>query len=99
MRDLSPPGLPAGNKGNEDFRVSAKTGTYIMSDTDIDCGLVKKEFDLALGTDVARARVEINGKTKDYTYAQIKDGVLDFQDSSSTAKDATGIDIIYNLYL
>lgn len=83
---------PASNDKN--FRMTATTGTYKTSQDNIDCGLVKKEFDLALGTDVARARVEINGKTKDYTYAQIKDGVLDFQDSSSTAQDVN-----YNLYL
>lgn len=77
------------------FQVNAQTiKVYKEKDTNIDCGLVKKEVDLALGTDVKSATVKINGKETNYTYAQIMDGVLNFQDKSSGKNDVT-----YNLNL
>lgn len=85
---------PATEDPEKQLRMTAKTGTYFNTSKDIDCGLVKKEVDLSLGTDVKEATVSINGKTTTYTYAQIMDGALDFQDKSSV-KD----NIIYNLNL
>lgn len=84
------------SSGAYDFQISATTGTYKNSTENINCGLVKKEFDLAIGTDVKEAKLKINEKETTYNYAQIMNGNLnaDFQNSSSNAKD-----IIYNLYL
>ena len=76
------------------FQMSAQTGAYKNITRNVHCGLVKKNFDLAIGTDVKNAKLEINGKTTTYNYAQIMDGVLNFQNSSSSKED-----IIYNLYL
>ena len=78
------------------FRMNAETGIYKITDTNIDCGLVKKEFDLAIGTDVKEATLKINESETKYTYAQIMDGVLNFQNSSSTAPN---VEDKYNLYL
>lgn len=86
---------PADQK--KQLRMTAKTGTYFNTSKDIiDCGLVKKEVDLSLGTDVKSAKVKINGKETEYSYGQIMDGALDFQDKSSE-KDKDNI--IYNLNL
>lgn len=64
---------------------------------DINCGLIKKFFDLALGTDVYSAQLKINDKSTTYNYNQIIDGAnLDeFLNNNVT----TNSDIIYNLYL
>lgn len=66
----------------------------------INCGLYKKEVDLALGTDVKSATLKINDKETTYSYAQIMNGDLEdvdldkiLQNNSSTS------DVDYNLYL
>ena len=91
---------PASN--DKDFRMKAQTGTYKDITTNIDCGLVKKELDLALGTDLVSARLEINDKSFEYSYNQVLDGALDdvgldeiLQGKSSENSEVT----TYNLYL
>ena len=64
---------------------------------DINCGLVKKFFDLNLGTDVASAKVQINGQTSTYNYDQILDGMLD--DYLEKVYRTTDSIVDYNLYL
>lgn len=84
----------------QQLRMTAQTGTYKTSEKNIDCGLVRKEIDLAIGTDVKSARLELNGKSTEYSYAQIMDGemndaLLDEKlQGVSSAKDVT-----YNLSL
>lgn len=80
--------------GNEDFKIIAQTGvTDYRNDTqNINCGLIDRYFDLAIGTDVKEATATINGKTVTYNYAQIMDGELDKISSSRN-------DVEYNLYL
>ncbi len=98
---------PESKDTNKQFRMSAKTGVYKTTSEGINCGLVKKEFDLALGTDVKNARLELNGKSIEYTYAQVMDGemedlkldeILQGKSSDKTKQDADE-KIIYNLYL
>lgn len=68
---------------------------------DVNCGLVKKYFDLALGTDVKSARVTINGKEATYDYAKIMNGGLENLDlneiTQNKSSDNDGIE--YTLYL
>lgn len=68
---------------------------------DVNCGLTKKYFDLALGTDVKSARVTINGKEATYDYAQIMDGKLEDLDldkiTQNNSSETDGIE--YTLYL
>lgn len=92
---------PESKDADKQFRMSATTGEKYTETTEgINCGLVKKEFDLALGTDVKNARLELNGKTYDYNYAEVMNGEMEdlkldeiLQGKSSDEK------IIYNLYL
>lgn len=63
---------------------------------DVNCGLVKKYFDLALGTDVKSARVTINGKEATYDYAKIMNGDLD-KITQNNSSETDGIE--YTLYL
>ena len=89
-----------GANGQKDFAIKAYTEEYKSTTQNIDCGLVEKIFDLALGTEVSSARLEINDKTTEYTYAQIMDGEMedltldDILQGKSSDKN-----IIYNLYL
>lgn len=91
------------NVGNTNmhFKMQAKSGVYKESNSDINCGLVEKVFDLALGTDVESARLELNDKVVTYNYAQIMDSKIDkdldalLENISADSKDP----IIYNLYL
>lgn len=98
---------PASKNQNQQFRMIAQTATYKTNTTNINCGLVKKEFDLALGTDVKSARLELNGKSIDYTYAQVMNGEMEDLTldeilqgkSSDKLNQTTNEKIIYNLYL
>ncbi len=83
------------------FQMEAQTTTYTTTTENIDCGLVKKEVDLAVGTDVKSAKLEINEKSTEYSYAQIMNGEMKdlslddiLQNNSSSNEDVT-----YNLYL
>lgn len=97
--------------GNADFRMVAITDErygykgcpdYEKHEvTGIDYGLVKREFDLSIGTDVKSAKLKVNDREIEYSYAQIMDGALEdltldkiLQNNSSTAENIT-----YNLYL
>ena len=68
---------------------------------DVNCGLIKKYFDLALGTDVKSARVTINGKEATYDYAKIMKGGLENLDlneiTQNKSSETDGIE--YTLYL
>lgn len=65
---------------------------------DINCGLVKKYFDLSLGTDVKSAKVTINGRETTYTYAQVMNGALeDLTLDGKIQNNSSNIE--YNLYL
>lgn len=93
-------GTNPGNDDAPDFQIEAETGVYKESNSNITCGLVKKEFDLSLGTDVKSATLKINDKETTYSYAQIMNGEMEdltldkiLQNNSSTSN------IIYNLYL
>ena len=68
---------------------------------DVNCGLTKKFFDLALGTDVKSARVTINGKEATYDYAKIMNGELkDITLDEITQNNSSETDgIEYTLYL
>ena len=87
-------GTNPANSNNHNFQMRARTAVYNTTQVNLDCGLVKKTFDLSIGTDVKSAKLTINDKTTEYTYAQIMNGELDFQDNS-----ANKADVIYNLYL
>lgn len=54
-----------------------KSNVYDKTTENIDCGLVEKQFDLELGTDVKSARLDINGKSVTYKYEEIMDGEMD----------------------
>ena len=86
-----------------DFQMRAITDTYYETTSNVDCGLVKKEVDLALTTDVKEATLTINDKTTTYNYQQIVNGELAdldldkiVQNNSSTVSDEK---VKYNLYL
>lgn len=84
----------------EDWRDTWKDNGEINLDSyafDINCGLCKKFFDLNLGTDVASAKVQINGQTSTYNYDQILDGMLD--DYLEKVYRTTDSIVDYNLYL
>ena len=51
----------------KDFQMRARTPVYINTTANINCGLVKKVFDLALTTNVEKAEVTINGASTTYT--------------------------------
>lgn len=64
---------------------------------DVNCGLLDKFFDLALGTDVYSAELTINGKSTTYEYNQIINGAS--LDAFLNNDVTTNSNIIYNLYL
>lgn len=81
--------------------ISAQTEVCIEGAKNIDCGLIERAFDLAIGTDVKEAKLKINEKEITYNYAQIMneslaDKTLDeiLQNKSSDNKAP-----VYNLYL
>lgn len=79
------------------FQISAQTGVYYDTTENIDCGLVRKVFDLALGTDVEDATLTINDKSTTYNYAQVMNGALEDLTLDNILQNHS--DIIYNLYL
>lgn len=82
------------------FQISAQTEIYNMSTDNIDCGLVKKEVDLAIGTDVKSATLKINDKETTYNYAQIMNGELeDLNLDGILQNKSSDSDVVYNLYL
>ncbi len=96
-------GTVLNNENNSDtrYRMTANTSVYKTSTLNADCGLVKKEFDLAIGTDVSSARLTINGKETTYSYAKRMNGemgdlTLDEVLEGNSSEDK---DITYNLYL
>ena len=94
-------GTNPANNNAADFRMTAQTGRYQNTTSNIDCGLVKKEFDLALGTDVKSARLEINEKSVEYSYAQIMNGDMKDIDLDNIlqGKSSDNQEVAYNLYL
>lgn len=81
----------------ETFRIYAteNIGDYSNTDVVINCGLVKREFDMDLTTNLDFVEVKINGKTTDYKYSTDENGnaTLENRDGGETTK-AT-----YNQYL
>lgn len=89
---------PATNSA--DFRMQARTDAYNTTQTHADCGLVKKEFDLAIGTDVKEARLTINGKETTYSYAQIMNGEMEDLSLDEVLEGiSSDKNVTYNLYL
>lgn len=69
-------------------------GHYALN---INCGLKERYFDLAIGLDVEKAEVSINGKTTEYGYAQVLNGELaNLSDELDTVTEGKKE---YNLYL
>lgn len=91
---------PANGKAT-DFQMKAQTGVYKNKTSNINCGLAKKEVDLAIGTDVSSARLTINGKETTYSYAQIINGEMADLDLDEILqnKSSDTQNVIYNLYL
>lgn len=95
-------GTVLNNENNSDtrYRMTANTSVYKTSTSNADCGLVKKEFDLAIGTDVSSARLTINGKETTYSYAQIMNGEMeDLTLDEVLEGNSSDKDVTYNLYL
>ncbi len=69
-------------------------GHYALN---INCGLKERYFDLAIGLDVEKAEVSINGKTTEYGYAQVLNGKL--ENLSNKLDTITEGKKEYNLYL
>ena len=74
----------------KDFQMRARTAVYKNTTANINCGLVKKVFDLALTTNVEKAEVTINGAST--TYTDFSEPIIIDEQPSSVA----GLD---NLYL
>ena len=81
------------------FQMSAETPVYTGTTEGISCGLVKKEFDLALGTDVEKATLKVNDKEVTYEYAQIMNGELADKRLDEILQNKSATDVYYNLYL
>ena len=81
------------------FQMSAETPVYTGTTEGISCGLVKKEFDLALGTDVKEATLKVNDKEVTYGYAQIMNGGLADKELDEILQNKSATDVYYNLYL
>lgn len=82
-----------------DLEYNSESGPQIFSNVNL--GLIEKEFDLAIGTDVSSARLTINGKETTYSYAKRMNGemgdlTLDEVLEGNSSEDK---DITYNLYL
>ena len=76
---------------DKNFQISAKSQTYTESEYRINCGLVKRNFDLALTTNIENAEVTINGALTKYTDFKEPIIIKNNNPSSTTQKD--------NLYL
>lgn len=80
----------------EIFKIKASTDEINNYETDFEfnCGLVKREFDMDLTTDLDFVEVKINGKTTDYKYSTDENGnaTLD-RNGGETTKP------VYNQYL
>ncbi len=78
--------------------IKAYTDVYRDKTSNIDCGLLEKDFDVAVGTDLNSAKVTINGKEANYTYAQVLNGELqkDLQAFQGISANTYGN---YDLYL
>ncbi len=101
---------PASSDPKKQFKVEAevnlselgyKSDSGPQTFNNVNLGLIEKEFDLAIGTDVKEARLTINGKETTYSYAKIMNGEWEdlwldevLEENSSDNKDVT-----YNLYL
>lgn len=95
-------GTVLNNENNSDtrYRMTANTSVYKTSTLNADCGLVKKEFDLAIGTDVSSARLTINGKETTYSYAQIMNGEMEDLSLDEVLEGiSSDKNVTYNLYL
>lgn len=88
---------------DKNFKLRAYTEVYTESQENIDCGLVERYLDLAVGMDIDSATLTINDKTTKYDYAQILDDEnykLDIDlDDLVNGISADKKDVIYNLYL
>lgn len=84
-----------------DLQMTANTTNYYETTSGVDCGLLKKEFDLNAKTDIVNARLEINDKSVTYDYKQIMDGELENRtlDEIVEGKSSNNEDVNYNLYL
>lgn len=93
-------GANPANNNQIDFRITATTPKCTNTTTNVDCGLVKKEIDLALGTDVKSAELKINDKSVTYDYAQIMNGDMDDLDLDALLQGkSSDQNVTYNLYL
>ena len=95
-------GTNPANSNQPDFRVSATTNPITTTTLDVDCGLVKKFFDISLGTDVSTVHLTINGKSTTYEYGEIlkqeeedRNLLAEFLDENVT----TNSEIEYTQYL
>ena len=94
-------GTNPANNNAADFQMGAESGVYTKMTDNIDCGLVKKELDLGLMTDVEKAEVKINGKETTYNYGQIVDSNYDLEEllnSKSSDKIDYNANIDYSDY-
>lgn len=68
---------------------------------DVNCGLLKRYFDLAIGMDIESAKLTINDKETTYSYNQILDGALDKEITVEELleKVQDNSELEYNLYL
>lgn len=91
------------NNNKKDFAITAATEPYTQTQENVDCGLVERYLDLAVGMDIDSATLTINDKTTKYDYAQILDDEnykLDIDlDDLVNGISADKKDVIYNLYL
>lgn len=101
---------PASSDPKKQFKVEAevnlselgyKSDSGPQTFNNVNLGLIEKEFDLAIGTDVKEARLTINGKETTYSYAKRMNGemgdlTLDEVLEGNSSEDK---DITYNLYL
>lgn len=83
-----------GNKVKSEFIMNAETAEalYSKNTTNINLGLVKRETDIALSTDVADAEVSINGQKTTYTYSKA-DNTMEISNGQTSEK------VSYNLNL
>ena len=87
--------------GDGKFQINAYSAVYENSNYDINCGLVKRVFDLAAGTDVKEAILKINQKETIYNYAQIMNGEMSdiALDGILDANSSTDDTVTYNLLM
>lgn len=85
----------------DEFAMVATTRptTYTKNTANIDMGLVKRGVNLAAFTDIERATVSINGKTKEYDYNDISQIEETDEDGNLLIKDLEIENKQYNLFL